>query len=180
MGSCQCLHCRESFVPSPNNRQKQRYCQEADCRKASKAAAQAKWLSKEQNRRYFQGPENVERVRAWRKKNPGYWRKQSERRARPEPPQESQASDGQAVSLGRNLVTQAGGEAGTLQDFASIQVPLLVGLTSLLAGDALQDHFAVLCGQLVERGRRVLGKSTVVAATACADTTESYVHQTSH
>jgi hypothetical protein len=172
MGSCQCLHCREFFLPSPNNRQRQCYCQKADCRKASRTAAQARWLSKEQNRRYFQGPENVERVRAWRKANPGYWRKQAGGRAGKQPSGQSQSVDGLELGLERNLVTQTGADAGALQDFASIHLPLLVGLTSVLAGDALQDHFAVLCGQLVERGRRVLGKSTVVAAAAaCAETT---------
>jgi hypothetical protein len=54
-----------------------------------------------------------------------------------------------------------------------------VGLTSVIVGSTLQDRFEVLCGELVERGRRVLGGNGVVAAAAaCANTT--YVHQTSH
>ena len=73
--SCKCLHCREFFVPCSNNRRTQRYCPKAECRKASKIAAQAKWLNKPQNRCYFRGPENVERVRRWREHHPGYWRK---------------------------------------------------------------------------------------------------------
>jgi len=35
-------------------------------------------------------------------------------------------------------------------------VPLLVGLVSLVAGDALQENFAGLTREIVERGRRVL------------------------
>jgi hypothetical protein len=73
--SCKCLHCREFFVPCSNNRRTQHYCSKAECRKASEAAAQAKWLNKPQNRCYFRGPENVERVRRWREHHPGYWRK---------------------------------------------------------------------------------------------------------
>ena len=46
--------------------------------------------------------------------------------------------------------------AGALQDLASVQVPLLVGVVSLLVGDALQDRFAVFARQLVDRGMRVL------------------------
>src|SRR6266481_2160135 len=73
--SCKCLHCREFFIPCPNSRHTQRYCPKAECRKASKITAQAKWLNKPQNRCYFRGPENVERVRRWREHHPGYWRK---------------------------------------------------------------------------------------------------------
>jgi hypothetical protein len=57
-----------------NNRHTQRYCAKAKCRKASKAAAQANWLNKAENRSYFRGPENVERVQSWRERHPGYWR----------------------------------------------------------------------------------------------------------
>src|SRR5271165_376925 len=46
--SCKCLHCREFFIPCPNSRHTQRYCAKPECRKASKAAAQAKWLNKAQ------------------------------------------------------------------------------------------------------------------------------------
>jgi hypothetical protein len=35
-------------------------------------------------------------------------------------------------------------------------VPLLAGVISLLLGDALQDRFAELTRQLVDRGKRVL------------------------
>jgi hypothetical protein len=35
-------------------------------------------------------------------------------------------------------------------------VPLLVGVVSLLLGDALQDRFAEVARQLVDRGKRVL------------------------
>ena len=46
--------------------------------------------------------------------------------------------------------------ADALQDLASLQVPLLAGVVSLLLGDALQDRFAELTRQLVDRGKRVL------------------------
>src|SRR5580704_6040810 len=124
--SCKWLHCREFFIPCPNSRHTQRYCAKSECRKASKAAAQAKWLNKPQNRSYFRGPENIERVQRWRECHPGYWRKK--RSARPD----------------------------ALQDLASIEVPLLAGVVSLLIGDALQDRFATFTRELVDRGKRVL------------------------
>ena len=41
-----CLNCGRLFRPDPRNRRHQRYCSAPDCRKASKAVSQARWLSK--------------------------------------------------------------------------------------------------------------------------------------
>jgi len=164
--SCKCLHCREFFVPYSNNRRTQRYCSKAECRKASKIAAQAKWLNKPQNRCYFRGPENVGRVRRWREHHPGYWRKKR-------PPPAGALQDLAPIELSQiepvtpNEVGFTAGDSmvdepprpphlDALQDLASVQVPLLAGVVSLLVGDALQDRFAVFARELVDRGRRVL------------------------
>jgi hypothetical protein len=164
--SCKCLHCREFFVPCPNNRRTQRYCSKAPCRKASKIAAQAKWLNKPQNRCYFRGPENVERVRRWREHHPGYGHKK-----RPPPadalqdlapiepsPIEPVTLNEAGLAADDFIVCEASiaPSAGALQDLASVQVPLLVGVVSLLVGDALQDRFAIFARQLIDRGMRVL------------------------
>ena len=61
-----CLNCGRLFRPDPRNVHRQKYCSEPPCRKASKAASQARWLAKPQNRDYFRGPAHTERVRAWR------------------------------------------------------------------------------------------------------------------
>ena len=53
-----CLNCGRLFRPDPRNRRHRRYCSAPDCRKASKAVSQARWLSKPQNRDYFCGPEH--------------------------------------------------------------------------------------------------------------------------
>jgi hypothetical protein len=164
--SCKCLHCREFFLPSRNNRRTQHYCSKAECRKASRAAAQAKWLNKAQNRCYFQGPENVERVRQWRERHPGYWRKKG-------PARQDALQDLAPIELSRiepvrvNEIGLLAGDfsvcepstpsgTGALQDLAGVQVPLLAGVVSLLIGDALQDRFAVFARELVDRGKRVL------------------------
>lgn len=165
--SRECCHCREHFVPSPNNRRAQRYCSKALCRKASKAAAQAKWLNKAENRHYFRGAENVERVRQWRRGHPGYWRKKN---AAPEAialqdlaPSEVVGNEvlrtqEHTLSRGADLVSGPlpGQKEVGLQDLASCQMPLLAGVVSLLIGDGLQDRFAVFARELVDRGRRVL------------------------
>jgi hypothetical protein len=47
---CKC--CRELFRPDPCNRRHQRYFSAPRCRRASKAASQARWLSKPGNEAY--------------------------------------------------------------------------------------------------------------------------------
>ena len=77
---CKC--CLKLFRPDPRNRHHQRYCSVPACRAASKAASQARWLTKPENQGYFRGPVNVARVQAWRSRHPGYWRKRRRARAR--------------------------------------------------------------------------------------------------
>jgi hypothetical protein len=164
--SCKCLHCREFFFPCPNSRHTQRYCAKPECRKASKIAAQAKWLNKPQNRFYFRGSENVERVQRWRERHPGYWRKK--RSPRPDALQDLapiEVSQNQPITLTETGVVandfglrepSRPASADALQDLACVQVPLLAGVVSLLIGDALQDRFATFARELVDRGKRVL------------------------
>ena len=75
-----CRHCGQLFRPDPRNLRHQRYCSAKECRRASKAASQRRWLAKAENRDYFRGPEQVARVRTWRDAHPGYARKTSSRR----------------------------------------------------------------------------------------------------
>ena len=74
-GSRKCLHCCDFFLPDARNRERQRYCVKPGCRRASRAASQAKWLAKPENVNQWKGWENVQRVQEWRKANPGYSRR---------------------------------------------------------------------------------------------------------
>ncbi len=74
-----CKHCQTFFDPDPRSATRQRYCSKPECRQASKAASQHRWLQKPGNRDYFTGPTHVERVRQWRRAHPGYWRRQGSR-----------------------------------------------------------------------------------------------------
>ena len=49
----------------------QRYCSEAACRRQSKAESQRRWVQNPDNQNYFSGPQNSQRVKEWRKRNPG-------------------------------------------------------------------------------------------------------------
>ncbi len=53
-----CLNCRKLFIPDYRNRERQNYCGETDCRKASKAASQKRWPEKPENCDYFRDDED--------------------------------------------------------------------------------------------------------------------------
>ena len=72
-----CLCCGEFYPPDHRNVRHQRYCSKAVCRAESKAQSQHRWQQRPENENYFRGPENRERVKDWRKHNPGYWRKKT-------------------------------------------------------------------------------------------------------
>lgn len=149
-GSWKCPHCGEFFVPDARNRRRQRYCGREPCRRASKAASQRAWLSRPENRDYFCGPDNAERVRVWRKAHPGYWRKSRRRRA----------GALQEILMVQPAVVQGPAKqdkGDALQDLLASQPPVLVGLIAHLTGTALQEDIAAMTRRLHSRGRAVLG-----------------------
>lgn len=143
-----CRHCKQMCYADPGNGWHQRYCSEAACRKASKMESQRRWLAKPGNGDHYCGSANVERVREWRRQYPGYWKRK--RRA---------CGD----ALQDFVVAQSAGVEGdkssfALQELAAAQVPLRVGLVSVLTGDALQDVVVNRARELVAKGQMILGK----------------------
>jgi hypothetical protein len=127
-----CRHCGDWFRPDPRNLRHQRHCTKPECRSASKAASQRRWLDKPQNRDYFQGAANVERVRAWRAAHPGYWRR----------PRAQSAPALQEDFLAQAI--EAHGQSPilaeiALQDVFCAQPVVLIGLIANLTGSALQE-----------------------------------------
>ena len=104
-----CACCKRVFVPDPRTRDRQRFCSDAKCRKASKTESQKRWLEKEENKDYWRGREHVERVRTWRKKNPRYWKRAGEQRD------------------------------DALQDDCLLRDPLILGLIATVARSTLQE-----------------------------------------
>jgi hypothetical protein len=143
-----CKHCQTVFVPDHRNRKRQRYCSQPECRTASKAASQARWLNKPENRDHFRGPINVDRVREWRKRRPGYWRRkkplQDHCRQNPIPKQ----------AVTDKLPTHA------LQDVLSWQPSVLIGLISNLTGLTLQDDIAFSLRRMEQLGNDIINRST--------------------
>ena len=146
-----CRNCRLLFVPDYRNREKQDYCEKTPCRKASKAASQKKWLSKPENKDYFRGPDNVERVQEWRKYTPEYWKRTNSSTA---------LQDHLAVqpveNKGDNSRINAQPPKHALQDLLMAQSPVIIGLISNLTGSALQDDIANTLLRMQQFGQEIL------------------------
>lgn len=144
-----CLCCNEKFHSDARNRRHQRYCAKDACRKASKAARQARWLAKPDNQNYFRGDANSERVRQWRLANPGYSRRKTTSR----PVALQDVSNSQPVE-NESVMTSC--TVSPLQDVLLSQPALLVGLIAVVTGHALQDDIAASVRQFLNRGRDIL------------------------
>jgi hypothetical protein len=149
-----CKNCNEPFHPDYRNRERQKYCDKPECRKASKANSQKRWLNKPENQNYFRGSNNVDRVREWRKNNPGYSKKNSSAS------KTLQDSCDQNSKLKQDIKPQQPSEiSGALQDFCTPQLPVLIGLISQLSGQVLQDDIAKTTQLLEQLGTDILNSS---------------------
>jgi len=143
-----CKHCKQFFLPDYRNARHQRYCENPECRKASKKDSQRRWLKKPENTGYFSGPANVQRVQLWRKQHPGYWRK-------------PHISQNALQDLCReDLIQKQGVNAilmkDALQDLCISQPAVLIGLISQFTGSALQDDIANTIGRMQQLGNDIL------------------------
>ena len=111
------------------------------CRQASKAASQHRWLQKPGNRDYFTGPTHVERVRAWRQAHPGYGRHQGA-----QPADALQEKLGPQETQKQQLAT--GLTPHALQDDFFLQPAVFIGLIAHLTGLTLQDDIATTTRRL--------------------------------
>jgi hypothetical protein len=123
---------------------RQRYCQNPECRKASKASSQQKWLQKPENQDYFKGPLNTQRVVQWRKQHPGYWRRSKRRHALQD------RLNTQASEIDKDNADFA------LQDLLNSQPAVILGLISNLIGSALQDDIAQTLRRMQQSGQDIL------------------------
>lgn len=142
-----CCHCRALFLPDARNQDRQKYCRKPDCRAKSKAASQGKWKNKPENRDYFKGPEQVERVREWRKKTPGYWKR---------PKRVIALQDSLTVQPAKTIEDNAQIASRALQDLLTLQPPVIIGLISNFIGSALQDDIALTLLRMQQSGQDIL------------------------
>lgn len=142
-----CNNCSELFTPDPLNVKKQQYCRKPQCRKASKAASQEKWLSKPENQGCFSGPDNVERVQKWRQKNPGYSRRKKHPMA---------LQDHLPVQPAENKGDIPKQSSYALQDLLTAQPAVIIGLISSYIGSSLQDDIARTLLRMEQFGQEIL------------------------
>ncbi len=142
-----CRNCRQLFEPDPRNYNRQHYCRKSACRAASKSASQKKWLRKPENKNYFKGPEHVERVQAWRKKNPGYWKRSKSKTALQDP---------LILQQVENTEDNHQSSVNTLQDLLLMQPPVIIGLISNFIGSPLQDDIAKTLLAMQQSGQDIL------------------------
>ncbi len=148
-GMRKCKGCKEMFIPDPRTRDRQRYCSKPDCKRASKADRQRRWLQMEENRKYFSGPENVARVQAWRKANPGYSKRKTYKAKALQDDSAAEVPDSKEDK--HDCILHA------LQDNLTPQDVVLVGFISSFIGSALQDDIAVAMRRAHTCGLQILG-----------------------
>jgi hypothetical protein len=144
-----CRNCRRIFIPDYRNRDRQKYCDKPECKKASKTTSQKKWLSKPDNIDYFHGPENVQRVQEWRKANPGYWKRNHSKpsNALQEPLELQPTENNNNNSSFANIA---------LQDSLVVQPAVIIGLIAQITGSVLQDNIAETLQRMQQLGQDVL------------------------
>jgi len=157
-GLRKCCYCGVWFRPHPRNVYHQRFCTKEDCRAASKRASQKKWHRK--NPGYFRGEQYVKKTQAWRAEHPGYWRRRPDKPAgeQDDALQDllgAQVVDDELVNAVRDRLKSEMSQP--LQDLLAAQQLTLVGLTSMITGDALQEDIAQVLTSCYERGQRIGG-----------------------
>jgi len=143
-----CSNCRDLFVPDCRNRNRQKYCKEPECRKASKVASQRKWLEKPENKDHFKGSVNVQRVQEWRKKNPGYWKRHRSKRHALQDRLNAQPIE--------NNNENGCFSNHALQDFLKAQPTVIIGLISSFIGSTLQDDIDQALLRMQQSGQDIL------------------------
>jgi hypothetical protein len=153
-GQRRCKHCKELYRADVRNRRHQHYCNKQECRRASKKAAQDRWLRSDMGQGYFRGPESVERVRQWRAAHPGYGKRGVSQGALQDV-SITQVIDKQGVATVDSSAKTP--FPNPLQDLCTSQLALLIGLIASLTGSTLQDDIAETTRRFVHSGQDILG-----------------------
>ena len=140
------------YRPDYRNAYHQQYCSRAACRAASKTASQRRWQAKPENKDIYRGQVHVQRVQAWRKAHPGYWR------VKPGALQDVCSSQIVVHEHDKHcLDAEMTAKARPLQDLCLAQDPLFVGFMAHLTG-ALQDDIELQITRFQTHGQTILGK----------------------
>jgi len=136
--NCRCRHCRTLFQLDPYNRNSQKYCNgTVECRRTSRCAASKKYRDSRKGDASFRQGE-VERLRNWRRRNPGYSGRSKEKRKK-----DNALRD---IALeGKFPDFQA------LRDIVIFQQACFQGLVSFVTG-ALRDDIGMKMNSFYDKG----------------------------
>ena len=157
-GQRKCLCCANFFDLDHRNRERQRFCSATQCRRASKAASQAAWLTQPQNSGYFRDPVHVARVQAWRAVHPGYGSGKPGRSRALQDPLITQTTEKMEECSIRGEIAAAPSPT-PLQDLLNAPTPVLAGLIAHLFELTLQDDMAATTRRLVQLGHDVINRN---------------------
>jgi len=172
-----CGHCGRLYEPDPRNRWHQKFCSQAPCQQVSKVASQRRWARSSLGRAYFRRPKNADRVRIWRERHPGYWRKRRKRSVALQdilipqvlaPQADNPDLKGRLKQNSPSLPSAfssveadfGGGKALALQDVLFLESPAWLGLVAQLTGVALPENIAAFTRRLILLGRQIQGQAT--------------------
>jgi hypothetical protein len=144
-----CRNCSKLFIPDYRNRERQKYCNKPECKKASKAASQKKWLSKPENKDYFRGPEHVQRVQDWREAKSGYSKRNRSK-------SEKTLQDSLTPQYAENKRNNNHFTKFALQDSLNVQPAVIIGLIAQITGSTLQENIAETLLRMQQLGQDVL------------------------
>jgi len=150
-----CLCCSDFFTPDYRHRRDQRCCSKPTCKRARQAASLKRWRAKPENRDFWRGDWNVNRVQEWRAAHPGYWKRA---RKRKQAPLQNAMKSLQVAELGASSTAEARDcVTKRVPELLKSESPVVVGLIAALTGDTLQNAIAETTARLFERGRAVMG-----------------------
>jgi hypothetical protein len=155
-----CKSCLKLFWPDPRSHGHQWYCSAALCKRASKAASQARWLAKSENQTYFRDAWHVARVREWRARKGSSSRKPSRAHIALQ-----DVRMAQPVDAGNKTDISA---TSPLQEIITAQPAVLIGLIAHLVGTPLQDDIVHAARRLLRLGQDIIAAFQARAADAAA------------
>jgi len=145
-----CKGCKQLFFPDPRTWQRQTFCGKAECQEARMRKNRREWLARPDNEHYWRdNQKSKDRVREWRKRNPGYWKRT--RRTSEGTLQE----EIEPKKIGRKRGRGAFGRPPLPEERRRDDI-LIMGIIAEITGSTLPEDIARTYRRIVAKGREIL------------------------
>ena len=138
----QCVYCKKKFTSDPYNAYHQEYCTSLACRQVSRQVSSKKYRDKQKYNVEFRQEEH-KRVKAWREKNPGYWKRN-----------ENEKNSEKNSALRDFASGQIDREITALRDLLNFQQTVFKGVISQMTG-ALRDNIGSEIRFFYDKGKEI-------------------------